>query len=70
MLMIRLNAPLQISRGIFAYGEIIQMYTMRERNYTVIKQPRNLMGAVRRKSITTNGMDAHDGFYAVLPFVD
>ena len=32
---------LQISRAIFAYGEIIQMHTFHESNYTVIKLPRN-----------------------------
>jgi len=33
MLMRRVNAPLQISRGNFVNGEIIQMHTLRERNY-------------------------------------
>jgi len=41
MLMIRVNVPLQISRGVFVYGEIIQMHTIFESNYTVIKQPRH-----------------------------
>ena len=35
--MIRDNVPLQISRGIFIYGEIIKMHTIYEGNYTVIK---------------------------------
>jgi len=33
------NVQLQISRRIFVYGEIIQMHTIRESNYTVIKPP-------------------------------
>jgi len=37
MLMIRVNVPLQISRGIFICGEIIKMHTIYEGNYTVIK---------------------------------
>jgi len=39
MLMILVDVPLQISRGIFIYGEIIPMHTSRESCYTVIKQP-------------------------------
>jgi len=39
--MIRLNVPLQSSRGILVYGEIIQTHTIRESNCTVIKLPRN-----------------------------
>jgi len=39
--MIRGNVPLPISRGIFVCGEMIQMYTTRKRNYTVIKQRHN-----------------------------
>jgi len=34
--MIRLNASLQISRGISVYCEIMQMHTIHESNYTVI----------------------------------
>jgi len=41
MLMIYVKVPLQISRGIFVYGEIIQMHTIHKSNYAVIKQPRN-----------------------------
>jgi len=41
MLMIRVGVRLQISRGIFAYGKIIQMHTIHESTYTVIKLPRN-----------------------------
>jgi len=41
MLMIRVNVPLQISRGSFVCGEIIQVCTIYERNYTVIKQSHN-----------------------------
>jgi len=33
--MIRVNVPLQISRDIFAYGEIIQMHTIHEGKHTV-----------------------------------
>jgi len=39
MLMIRVNIPLQISRGMFVYGETIQMHTILESNYTVVKLP-------------------------------
>ena len=41
MFMIRVKVPLQISRGIFLYGEIIQMHTLHESNHTGIKLPRN-----------------------------
>jgi len=41
MLITRVNAPLQIWRGIFVRGEIIQKHTIHESNCTVIKQPRN-----------------------------
>jgi len=41
MLMIRVNIPLQISRDIFVYGEIIPMHTIHESSYTVTKLPRN-----------------------------
>jgi len=39
--MILANVPLQSSRGIFVYGEIIQMHTILESNCAVIKLPRN-----------------------------
>jgi len=39
--MIRVNIPLQISRVIFVYGEIMQIHTIHECNYTVMKLPRN-----------------------------
>jgi len=39
--MIRVNISLQISRCIFVNGEILQMHTIHESNYTVIKLPRN-----------------------------
>jgi len=71
MLMIRVNVPLQISRGIFIYGEIIQMHTVHESNYTVIRLPRN--GNCKAKKIlssTTNGMDPLDDFYTDHPFVE
>jgi len=41
MLMIRVNVPLQITRGIFVCGETIQMHMIPESNHTVIKEPRN-----------------------------
>jgi len=41
MLMIRVNVSLQISRSVFVHGEIIQMHTIDESNYAVIKLPRN-----------------------------
>jgi len=41
MLMIRVKVSLQISRGIFVNGEILQMHTIHESNYTVIKLPSN-----------------------------
>jgi len=37
--MIRVNVSLQISRSIFVCGEIIQVWTIHESNYTVIKLP-------------------------------
>jgi len=39
--MIRVNISLQISRCIFVNGEILQMHTIHDSNYTVIKLPRN-----------------------------
>jgi len=41
MLMTRINVPLEISKGIFVYGEVIQIHTIHEGNDTVIKLPRN-----------------------------
>jgi len=41
MLMIRVNVSLQTSRCIFVNGEILQIRTIHESNYTVIKLPRN-----------------------------
>jgi len=41
MLMIRVNIPLQFSRDIFVYGEIIQMHTNHESSYTGLKLSRN-----------------------------
>jgi len=34
MSMIHVKVPLQISRGIFVHGEIIQVHTIHESNYT------------------------------------
>jgi len=39
--MILLNVSIQISRGIFVYGEITQMLTFNENNRMVIKLPSN-----------------------------
>jgi len=39
--MMHVNVSLQISRCIFVYGEILQMRTTHECNYTVIELPRN-----------------------------
>jgi len=39
--MIRVNVSLQISGCIFVNGEILQMHTTHESNYTLIKLPRN-----------------------------
>jgi len=41
MLTIRVNVSSQISRGNFFCGEIIQVHTIHESSYTVIKLPRN-----------------------------
>jgi len=41
LLMIRVNVPLQSSRAIFVYGEIIRMHTILESKCTVIKLPLN-----------------------------
>jgi len=41
MLMICAKVPLQISKGIFVYGEIIKMHTIHKGNYALIKLPRN-----------------------------
>jgi len=35
------NVSLQISRFIFVNGEILQMHTIHESNYTLIKLPRD-----------------------------
>jgi len=37
----RVNVSLQISRCVFVNGEILQMHTIHERNYVVIKLPSN-----------------------------
>jgi len=50
MLMIRVSVQLQIPRGIFVYGEIIQMPTIYESTYTVVKLPRN--GNIKAKKTT------------------
>jgi len=43
----RVNVPLQNSRGIFVYGEIIKMYTIRESNDIVTNY--HVMETVKRK---------------------
>jgi len=48
--MIRGKVPLQSSRGIFVYGEIIQKHTILESNCTSIKLPRN--GNFKAKILT------------------
>jgi len=35
MLLVRVNVPLQFLRGIFVYGEIIQVHTIGESNYSI-----------------------------------
>jgi len=45
MLMIHVNAPFQISSGIFVYGEIIKTHTVHERKYKAIKEL--VMGTVK-----------------------
>jgi len=52
MLIMRVNVSLQISRGTFVHGEIIEMHTIRESNYTVIKQPCN--GNSKAKQVNKN----------------
>jgi len=39
--MIRVNVPSKIPSGIFVHDEIIQMHTIHENNYQVVKEPRN-----------------------------
>jgi len=39
--MICVNVSLQISRGTFANGEVLQMHTIQDSNHTEIKLPRN-----------------------------
>jgi len=48
MLMIHVNIPLQISRGIFVCGDIMQMHTIHESNYAVIKLSRNENSQVKK----------------------
>jgi len=50
MLMIYVKVPLQISRRIFVYGEIIQMHTIRKSDSAVINY--HVMETVRRKKLT------------------
>jgi len=52
MLMIRVNVPLRISRGIFVYGEIIKMHTIHVSNHTVMKLPCN--GNSKAKNMSKN----------------
>jgi len=48
MLVIRVHAPLQISRSSFVYSEIIQMHTIHDSSYTVIRLPRNWNRKVKK----------------------
>jgi len=78
--MIRANVSLQISRGIFVHGEIIQIRAFHESNYTVMKLPCNENNKAKKSnkkqfslyklSNTTNGMDPFDNFYTDHPFID
>jgi len=52
--MIRVDAASHISRGIFVYEEIMQMHTIHEKNYKVIKEPRNGNSKVSNKLTKTN----------------
>jgi len=60
MLMIRVKVSLQISRGIFVNGEILQMHTIHESNYTVIKLPSNGNSSLRRKIISIKQFSLHN----------
>jgi len=67
---IHVNVSLQMSRCNFVHGEILQMHTIHESNYTVIKLLRN--GRSKAKNLlssTTNGLDALDYFYTDQSFV-
>jgi len=64
MLMIRVNVPLQISRGIFVCGEIIKMHTIHESNCRVIKLPRN--GNNKEKKINKKSNPAYRSYQAQL----
>jgi len=52
--MIRVDAASHISRGIFVYEEIMQMHTIHEKNYKVIKEPRNGNSKASNKLTKTN----------------
>jgi len=54
ILKICVNVPLQISRGIFEIGDIIQMQTIHESNYIVIKQPCNGNSKMKRRLVVQN----------------
>jgi len=62
MLMIRVNVPLQISRGILVYGETTQMHEIRERNCIVIKLPHNATSKAKeiKKSIQFTEVIKHN----------
>jgi len=76
MLMIHVNDPLQISRGIFVWGEIIKMHTIHQRKYTVMKLPRNVNSKAKKinkktiqfetTSSTSNGMNALYDFSQII----
>jgi len=52
MLMIHVNVQLQTSRSIFVYSEIIQIHTIHESNYTVIKLPCNGNSKAKKQQST------------------
>jgi len=54
MLIVRVNVPLQISRGIFFHGEIIKMHAIHESNYRIKKLPRRPNGNSKGKKINKN----------------
>jgi len=49
ILMIRVNVSLQTSICIFVNGEVLQMYTFHESNYTAIELPLNWNSTAKNK---------------------
>jgi len=54
--MLCVKVQLQISRGIFVYGEIIKMPTIYECNYTVIKLPHDGNNKAKKNNKTQFGL--------------